>query len=110
MNSRAKVEVTERTDDVNILPDCLDFVGCRIEDNNLAFGTFRQDTHGERMRLIERDRIKGKMDVIASGFLQLLDGVGVLVLSTMQRMVSELRRMGSYSIHVHQRQHPRRNS
>ena len=77
--------IMERTDDVDILPDCLDFVGCVIENNDSASGTLCQGTHGEGMCLVKRDRVEGEMDVIASGFLQLLGGVGVLVLYQQSR-------------------------
>ena len=75
---RARV-VMGRTDDVDILPDCFDFVGCTIEDNNLAF-TLCQDAYSKSMCFMERDCVEGKVNAIASGFLQLLNRVGVLVL------------------------------
>jgi len=68
-----------RTDDVNILPYCLDFIGCRAEDNDLAF-TLCQDAYSKSICLMERDCVEGKVNAIASGFLQLLNRVGVLVL------------------------------
>lgn len=70
----------ERTDNTDILSDRFNLVGCRVGDNDLAFGTPCQDAHNKRMCLTQRDCIEDEMDVIASGFLQLPDGVGVLAL------------------------------
>lgn len=44
--------VMERTDEVNILPYCFDFIGCRVEDNDLAF-TFCQDAYSKSICLME---------------------------------------------------------
>lgn len=76
----------ERTDNVDILPDRLDFVGSRIEYDNPAFATLCQDAHSEGVRLVERNRIEGGVNAITSGFLQLLDSVWVLVLRSRERL------------------------
>ena len=68
-----------RTDDVDILSNCFDFIGCGIEDNDLAF-TLCQDAYSKSMCLVERDYVEGNVGSIASGFLQLLNRVGVLIL------------------------------
>lgn len=76
-----KVRVAmERTDDLDVLPDRFDLVGCRVEDNDSAFRTLRQDAHSKGSRLMGRDCIKGNMNTIASCLLQLLDRIGCLVL------------------------------